>query len=289
MDWTLYWYMFPVAFGVATLAMATGIEGAAFFSPIFILLLQLEPRVAIGAALITATFGFASGVSAHMRSRLIDYRLAGELLLAAVPLALLGTGIAGWLSPIVLKSVFGLGLLLMGLVFLRTPSPGAAKLLNQSSGGPEPPAGPGRQRGNARGDEILYRVFHRAEGMALCGVGGLFMGLIGSGQGALNSYFFLRRTQIPGPVAVATGTLIVAVTTFAASLGYVAHFITGGSDVMVPVLNLVVYTIPAVVVGGQIGPLLSSRLDGYKLTRLLALIFILIGVATLGTTWRSLS
>ncbi len=38
MDWTLYWYMFPVALGVATLAMATGIEGAAFFSPIFILI-----------------------------------------------------------------------------------------------------------------------------------------------------------------------------------------------------------------------------------------------------------
>ncbi len=48
-----YWYLFPVSIGVATLAMASGIGGAVFFSPIFLLWLKLEPSVAIGTALIT--------------------------------------------------------------------------------------------------------------------------------------------------------------------------------------------------------------------------------------------
>ncbi len=57
-----YWFMFPVAILVATVAMASGVGGATFFAPIFILALRLSPEVAIGTGLITEVFGFASGV-----------------------------------------------------------------------------------------------------------------------------------------------------------------------------------------------------------------------------------
>lgn len=60
---------------VATLAMASGVGGATFFTPIFILALGLPPDVAVGTGLITEIFGFASGVGAYGRKRLIDYRL----------------------------------------------------------------------------------------------------------------------------------------------------------------------------------------------------------------------
>lgn len=49
MELTLdYWYLFPISLVVATIAMATGIGGAVFFSPIFLLWLKLEPSVAVG-------------------------------------------------------------------------------------------------------------------------------------------------------------------------------------------------------------------------------------------------
>jgi len=41
--------------------------------------------VAIGASLITEVFGFGSGLYAYARRRLIDYRLAGTLLVVAIP------------------------------------------------------------------------------------------------------------------------------------------------------------------------------------------------------------
>ena len=41
MDFTLYWFMFPVAIVVATCAMLSGIGGAALFTPIFILVFPL--------------------------------------------------------------------------------------------------------------------------------------------------------------------------------------------------------------------------------------------------------
>ena len=44
--------------------MASGIGGAAFFSPIFLLVLKLEPTAVIGTALLTELFGFSSGLLA---------------------------------------------------------------------------------------------------------------------------------------------------------------------------------------------------------------------------------
>ena len=69
MDFTLYWFMFPVSILVATCAMLSGIGGAALFTPIFILVFPLlgpeyvlgSTIAAIATALITQTFGFLSG------------------------------------------------------------------------------------------------------------------------------------------------------------------------------------------------------------------------------------
>jgi uncharacterized protein len=288
MDWTCYWFMFPVALVIATLANATGIEGATFFSPIFILLLRLDPRIAIGTALITAVFGVGSGISAYIRSKLIDYQLGRQLLAVAVPLALIGSFFAGSLSPQVLKSIFGVGLLFFGLVFLLNPSPSETNHLDVSISKKVPREKAKRRLVSAGGEEIFYNPCNIHEGMAVCGVGGLFMGLMGSGQGGMNNYFLLRRCQVPSVVAVATGTFVVAVTSVAASLGYAVSFVHTGGDVLSQVLSVVIYTVPGVIIGGQLGPAVSARLDKHKLERLLAILFISIGGITIWTILRAL-
>jgi len=90
-----YWYMFPVAILVATTAMASGIGGATFFTPIFILALRLPPEVAIGTGLITEVFGFTSGLYAYAHKRLINYKLGISLLIVTIPAALIGTWMSG--------------------------------------------------------------------------------------------------------------------------------------------------------------------------------------------------
>lgn len=74
-----HWYLFPLSIGIATLAMATGIGGAVFFSPLFMIVLGLKPHTAVGAALLTELFGFASGPYAYVRSKLIDYTIGLNL------------------------------------------------------------------------------------------------------------------------------------------------------------------------------------------------------------------
>jgi uncharacterized membrane protein YfcA len=100
-----YWYMLPVSILIATTAMASGVEGGTFFAPVFILALHLSPEVAIGTALITEVFGFASGLYAYGRKRLIDYRLGLTLVMITIPMALLGTWLAGFVKPDLMDNV----------------------------------------------------------------------------------------------------------------------------------------------------------------------------------------
>ncbi|KPQ40782.1 MAG: putative permease [Phormidium sp. OSCR] len=71
-----YWFMFPISVVIATIAMASGVEGATFFTPLFIIILKPPTEVAVGTGLITEVFGFSSGLYAYFRKGLIDYKLA---------------------------------------------------------------------------------------------------------------------------------------------------------------------------------------------------------------------
>lgn len=83
MDWTIYWFMFPISVCIATTAMLSGIGGAAIFIPIFVIIFPilgpeypLATAAAIGTALMTEVFGFSSGFIGYYRRRLIDFRSA---------------------------------------------------------------------------------------------------------------------------------------------------------------------------------------------------------------------
>ena len=52
--------------------MSSGIGGAVFFSPLFMLGLKLDPRIAIGAALANELCGFSSGLLAYYKSKLTE-------------------------------------------------------------------------------------------------------------------------------------------------------------------------------------------------------------------------
>ena len=89
------WFLFPAAVVIATLAMSCGLGGAILFAPLFMVVLELPPAVAIGTALLTQLFGLSSGVYAYHRRRLIDYTLVRHVLVTAVPGAVLGVLGAG--------------------------------------------------------------------------------------------------------------------------------------------------------------------------------------------------
>ena len=277
-----YWFMFPISILIATIAMASGVEGATFFTPLFILALGLSPEIAIGTGLITEVFGFASGLYAYARKRLIDYKLGVALLTATIPMALLGTWVAGYVPSEFLKVILGGGLLAIAISFLRAPEPKEVGHLDEAIQ---------KEYGGEKaetclvtreGEEICYTVCNRIQGRFFAGLGGLFIGMISTGQGELNGYFLLQRCRVPSRVAVASSVFVVAITALVASTGHFIKFVQTGGETLSIVLSLVVFTVPGVLIGGQLGSLVSSRISQHLLERGLAILFIFVAALTLG-------
>jgi hypothetical protein len=277
-----YWFMLPVAVLIATIAMAAGVGGATFFSPLFILALGLPPEVAIGTGLITEVFGFASGLFAYARQRLIDYKLGLALLVATIPMAVLGTIAANWIDSLVLKVILGVGLFAVALSFLRTPDHEEVdrfdNAINEEYGGEKTET----IITTSDGKEIRYTVCNRTEGRLIAGIGGLFVGLISTGLGELNGYFLLRRCRVPSKVSIATSVFVVAGTALVASLGHLISFAQAGGETLQTVLNIVIFTIPGVILGGQLGSKVANRISQTTMERSLGVLFILVAALTLG-------
>lgn len=277
-----YWYMLPISTGVATVAMASGVEGATFFAPIFLLALGLPAEVAIGTGLLTEVFGFASGVTAYVRRGLVDYALARALLVATVPAAIVGSLLVPFIRSDILETILGMGLIAVAVTFLRAPDHDETERLD--GGIAEDSGGAGETTlVTADGEEIRYTICNRIEGGLIAGLGALFMGMISTGLGEMNGYFLLRRCRVPSRVAIGTGVVVVAVTALSAATVHMWRFVQAGGDNLQTVLALATFTIPGVIVGGQLGPMIATRLSQNALEKTLGGLFLLVGALML---WR---
>lgn len=273
--------MFPIAIAVAGVANGIGVGGATFFSPLFVLALGLDTKVAIGAALVTEVFGFASGLTAHARNRTIDWHAARHLMIGAVPAAVLGSLVGGAVSATALKLILGVGLLGVALAFLRHRDNKAEDAAIRRGEGVVKPYTE-RRLVTRDGEKFTYKECRRRETPWFAAVGGLFVGLISTGLGELNAYALVKRCRIPTRITVSTSVAVVAVAALAAGLTHLVGFIQEGGDAIDTVVSLVTFTIPGVIIGGQLGPQLTKRVRGESLMRFLGWLFLLIAGLTLG-------
>ena len=270
-----FWYMLPVAVVIGALATASGIGGATFFAPLFVLVLGIAPEVAIGTALITEVFGLTSGFHSYARRRVVDYRLGAALLVVTVPMALLGTWISELIEPDVLKAILGVGLFAVAANALRKLEPEAVEGRDEAI---HRECGDGKGETcliTAKGEEICYTVCNRTEGRLLASVGALFKGMIGTGLGEIDGHFLLERCRVPSMVSVATGVFVLLFTTLSASLGHLLGFVQTGGSVLSAVLSLLLFTIPGVLIGGQLGPWVAARFPQRSFDRALHILFLL--------------
>lgn len=108
-------------------------------------------------------------------------------------------------------------------------------------------------------EEICYTVCNTIEGRLISGIGGLFVGMVSSGLGELNGYFLLQRCRVPSSVSVATSVFVVAITALVASMGHVYQVAQGGLPGLTTMGNLLLFTVPGVIIGAQLGPEVAER------------------------------
>ena len=278
-----YWYLFPTSILIATIAMASGIGGAVFFSPLFMVVLKLDPAVAIGTALMTELFGFSSGVYAYWRRRLIDFKLGRGLLLFSIPAAVVGSFSTELFPAAVLKTIFAVGIIFIGWQLYSSYRHEEKERLTKQI---EEESRPGCETVliDAAGNEYRYTIANKNEGRVFAAIGGWFLGMISVGLAELQEYELLARCRVPSPVAVATSIFVVVVTVLIASAGHFYNFATSAdSTILKQVFSIVTFTIPGVIVGGQIGPLVQTRLNPDVTKVAIAFLFVAVGIFMLTT------
>ncbi len=287
MDWTIYWFMLPVSMMVATTAMLSGIGGAALFTPIFLIIFPLlgpdymlaGPVAAIGVALLTETFGFSSGFVGYFRKRLIDFRSAVQFIAVGVPVAVVGALSAQFANPELLKGAYAVLMLVLAVVLTRHHAPVEDNVMAQgdlSAGAAD--ARPSRRITARDGQVYTYKIPRQGGGAVATGLGAFLTGMLSVGIGEVVMPQLVKRCRVPVPVAAATSVLVVIVVVASASFAQISALIAEGGVGAVP-WNLVAYTIPGVIIGGQIGPRLHGRIPPRLMEKGIAVLFAVIGVA----------
>ncbi len=119
------------------------------------------------------------------------------------------------------------------------------------------------------------------------GIGGAFVGMISVGLAELQEYHLVAKCKVPAPVAIATSIFVVVVTVLVASIGHFYEFIShADKSVLNLVLNIIIFTIPGVIIGGQIGPSLQKRLPEDVMKIGVSVLFVLVGGLMLFTLIR---
>jgi len=281
-DWMLYWFMFPVAVCVATTATLSGIGGAAIFTPIFMIIFPLLgpeyplPSIAasIGVVLLTATFGSSSGFLGYFRKRLVDFKSAVPFILVGAPVGVFGAVLLTSIKEYeeALRGAYALLMFVLVYVLIRRHSP--------AEGAPADvmPAPQIREIIARDGTAYSYAVPRHGIGAITTGLGGFLTGLLGVGIGEVVMPQLVKRNRLPFPVAVATSVFVVIAVFAAASVTQISLLVAGGGLAAVP-WNVVIYTVPGVIIGGQIGPRLQGKVSPRAMENAIGSLFAMIGIA----------
>lgn len=257
--WLAFWWVFFVAVAICITVCTVGIEGAILFVPFFAVVFplvtgqRLSPLEAVQIGLFTEIVGFTSSFIGFFRAKLIDYGISWKSIAIAVPFAL-GGGFLTYIVPAwVLLAVVVVILPVMGYLVLREAAEPCEAcetgepLLPAIAGGSGEGDGALRTLTDARGRSYAYAYSHDHRRSAVSAAGGLFEGLVGFGIGAAGITDLVVR-KLPVRVAIGTSHMIIMMVAFAA---VTPHFIELGRAGSVP-WNIIIFTVPAVAIGGQI-------------------------------------
>jgi uncharacterized protein len=264
-----HWYLLPVGFAIAVLAMSSGVSAGNFWVPVYLLWARFEPPQAFWMTLATMLCGYGSGVERNLRQGTLDRRIIIHHLPFTIPAALVG----GYLAPVLniswLILLFGLFVLGYGVQMLLT-------LLKSTVEESD------RQGSNLRVFSLWERAGVRDGATAL--LGGILLGLItvGLGELLLPRLLTTRKALSPAEIVGSTVFLIFMTSLAAALVRLNGPFLAGLSEQRTTLLGAMVFAGPGVLLGGQLGPMMARRLNVRTLRWYVAVILLLVGFLMLG-------
>ncbi|KTG07953.1 hypothetical protein AUR64_01585 [Haloprofundus marisrubri] len=306
--WVEYWWLFPAFLAGATIVNTVGISGSAIFVPFLIFIFPLfaqplEPETLVKIGLISEAFGLSSSSVAFVQYGLVDRKLALTLVAGGLPFVVGGALLSFVIPEVVFHALLGIALLAASYMLFKADldhgggssddsgataaTDGGTNVDLPNDHGKLGPAGVHTAddgsvtRVDREGDDYRYDRGGYLRRFGNYSIGGVFQGLAGFGIGELGIISMLK-TKVPVRVAIGTNHIVVAVTAVIASLVHVfgGGLVGGhGMNLATTPWNMVVFTVPATVTGGQIAPYVSAALETETIKTFVGGLFAVISVA----------
>jgi uncharacterized membrane protein YfcA len=262
-------WLIPLGFAVGLYGTLIGVGGGFVLVPALLLLYpDTNPDAITSISLAVVFFNALSGSCAYARMRRIDYKSGMLLASTTIPGAILGALSTGYVPRRLFDLIFGI-LMISASFFLLFYRIEERKVVDRE--------------GNHRFVRSIVEkdgTVHVFQYDPRIAVGfGLFAGyissLLGIGGGIIHMPVLIRFLNFPVHVATATSHFVLAIM---ALTGTIVH-IVGGS------LSQGVYQTIAlaigVILGAQLGAILSGRIHGIWIVRFLAIALAFVGIRIL--------
>jgi uncharacterized membrane protein YfcA len=243
-----------------------GLAGGTIIVPALVLLFGLEARFAAGTTIFALIFGIFSAAIAYLRQGRVDLRLA----ILFDTLDVFGVGLGSYLTLVISSKDLALlmGLFLLFAAWKLWPRLEQAEKRSKRWGGRVV----WRRRVITREGNVSEYELSLIE-LLLSQVASFFSGiatgLFGIGGGAVDATVMIL-IGVPPHIATATAVFGMTITKVA---GVISHYLLG---------NVIIeYAIPmavGAVLGGQLGPKISTKIKPQDLRKMLSVLVLLIGL-----------
>ena len=264
-----YWLIL-IGFLVGTLGTLIGAGGGFILMPIFFILYPNTPSEQLTAmSLCVVFFNALSGSIAYGRKGKIDYYSGFMFSIAAIPGALLGSLSTSHLSRKIFDPIFSFFLITASIyLFIRS--------LSKTSKPTNPNLNNYPTRYLKEKDGTIHSLIYNLKfGMILSALVGYISSVLGIGGGIIHVPALIHLLNFPVHIATATSHFILAVLSL---IGVLVHWYNGNLN---PGLGKVIYLVPSVIIGAQLGAKLSSRIQGKWIVRCLAMALASVGIRLL--------
>ena len=241
------WITLPAGIIIASVVSSIGLGGGVLWMPLFLILLKMEPGTAVVTSLLIQSAGMGSSSYAYARQKCVDPKLAFFFLIIALPGLAVGAKFAHLLSQAQMRMVLGLLVMATALWFVSS---------NQKYD----------EKGAVRIE--LPRSFRYSWIVALMAVGS---GMLSVSMGEWLVPIMRGRLAMRMQSAIGTSILVIFTTCIC---GSAVHLLMGGRAE----LAVVMWAVPGVIIGGQIGPRITSRINERLLKEVFIFLLTLLGI-----------
>jgi uncharacterized protein len=260
-----YLWLLPFGLLVGAYGTLVGAGGAFVLMPVLLLIYPHEsPETVTSISLAVVFFNGLSGSIAYGRMRRIDYRSGVLFSLATVPGAVAGALATSCLPHGLFAGLLGIIMVAGSCFIFASPHPNLV------------PVGDGESHRSRRhlmdSEGVRYDYSYRVStGLGLSLIVGFISSLLGIGGGIIHVPALVRLLNFPVHVATATSHFMLAIMALAGTISHVAagSFQHG--------IRRTLMLSAGVVIGAQIGAVLSDRLHGRLIIRILAVALALVG------------